>query len=155
MSWFLYWKIKVDIGGPVIMFPCWKKSYSQIVRSGMGPKWGLFIFAENWHVELFLFLAWSCRSIKAYSWRKYFLGEKYCFEIIGPKLPKLGQKWDFLNLTKIGKRSFCDFLHEVTVVWRHNIDLIEPFSKIVFFSFIGLERRVMDPKWDFSSFMKN
>ena len=71
LSWFLYWKIKVGMG--VIMFPCWKKSYFQIVWPEMGPKWGFCIFAENffdfWHevtvTELFLFLAWSYSSIKA------------------------------------------------------------------------------------------
>ena len=65
LSWFLYWKIKVKIGGPVIMFPCWKKSYSQIVGPVMSPKWVFFSFTENWHVELFWFLAWSYISIKA------------------------------------------------------------------------------------------
>ena len=71
-------------------------------------------------------------------------------------MPKPGTKWDFLSFTKIEKQNFCTFLHEVTAVWRLNINPKEPFSENVVSSFLGLERgHGIDPRWDFSSFMKN
>ena len=43
----------------------------------------------------FWFFVWSCNGIDTLNWDKYFLGEKHCFEDLGPKATTVGPKWGF------------------------------------------------------------